>query len=73
MALPASLLSVLTGIHPLVSTAGLSQKDAQVLKKVRKRAHRLDKAINLCGFRIGVSFFLGLIPVLGDLLNMIRE
>jgi hypothetical protein len=38
---------------------GLSKRDARVLKKIRKRAHRLDEGMNLCGFRVGYTFFIG--------------
>ncbi|KAK1923215.1 hypothetical protein DB88DRAFT_494271 [Papiliotrema laurentii] len=48
---------------------GLSKRDAKVLKKVRKRAHRLDKGMNLCGFRVGYTFFIGIVPGLGDAVN----
>jgi hypothetical protein len=34
---------------------GLSARDAAILKKVRKRARRLDKGFNLCGFRFGYT------------------
>ncbi len=39
--------------------AGLSKRDARALRKIRKRAHYLDKGINLCGFRVGWTFFIG--------------
>lgn len=45
---------------------GLSKRDAKALKKIRKRAHYLDKGMNLCGFRVGWTFFIGIIPGLGD-------
>lgn len=38
---------------------GLSKKDAKTLRKIRRRAHYLDKGINLCGFRVGYTFFIG--------------
>jgi hypothetical protein len=40
-----------------------------VLKKLRSRAHYLDKGMNFCGFRVGWTFFIGLIPVLGDIID----
>ncbi|CED84049.1 Protein of unknown function DUF4112 [Phaffia rhodozyma] len=46
---------------------GLSKRDAKILRKVKKRAHYLDKGINLCGFRVGYTFFIGLVPVVGDI------
>ncbi|CAK9787083.1 hypothetical protein CC85DRAFT_285988 [Cutaneotrichosporon oleaginosum] len=47
--------------------AGLSKRDARALRKIRKRAHYLDKGINLCGFRVGWTFFIGIIPMVGDI------
>jgi hypothetical protein len=29
--------------------AGLSKRDEKALRKIRKRAHYLDKGMNLCG------------------------
>ena len=37
------------------------------MRKVRSRAHYLDKGFNLCGLRFGWTFIIGLIPVAGDL------
>jgi len=45
---------------------GLSKRDAAILRSVQKRAHYLDKSFSLCGFRYGWSFWVGLIPVVGD-------
>ncbi|WWC72662.1 uncharacterized protein I206_106626 [Kwoniella pini CBS 10737] len=45
---------------------GLSKRDRKALKKIRRRAHYLDKGMNLCGFRVGWTFFIGIIPGLGD-------
>lgn len=50
---------------------GLSKRDARILKSVKKRAHRLDTGINLCGFRIGWTFFVGMVPGAGDALNAV--
>jgi len=38
---------------------GLSKRDARILKSIKRRAHRLDAGINLCGFRVGWTFFVG--------------
>jgi len=51
--------------------AGLSKRDEQILKKIRKRAHYLDKGMNLCGFRVGWTFFIGIIPGAGDVANAV--
>ena len=56
-----------------------------MLKKIRKRAHRLDEGMSLCGFRVGYTFFIGelvmhagscsradvpgIVPGLGDAVN----
>ncbi|KAG6832798.1 hypothetical protein H0H92_009417 [Tricholoma furcatifolium] len=48
---------------------GISPRDAKILKSVQKRAHYLDKGFNLCGIRFGWTFFIGLIPVVGDVAN----
>ncbi|MCJ1403713.1 hypothetical protein MMC11_006936 [Xylographa trunciseda] len=44
-------------------------KDLKIFKKVKRRAHWLDKAINICGFRFGVSAIFGLVPVMGDVVD----
>lgn len=46
---------------------GLTKKEAQVLRKIARRAHYLDKGFYVCGFRFGWTFFIGLIPGVGDL------
>ncbi|TFK62045.1 hypothetical protein BDN72DRAFT_849123 [Pluteus cervinus] len=48
---------------------GLSKHDLKILLKLQKRAHRLDTGINLCGIRFGYTFFIGLVPVLGDFVD----
>lgn len=45
---------------------GLSKRDIAVLKKVKKRAHYLDKGFSICGFHFGWTFIIGFIPVVGD-------
>ncbi|TDL17915.1 hypothetical protein BD410DRAFT_793792 [Rickenella mellea] len=45
---------------------GLSDRDAKILRKVKKRAHHLDKGFHICGMRFGWTFIVGLVPVLGD-------
>lgn len=50
--------------------AGLSANDVQVLKKVRKRAYRLDMCLfSLFGLRFGWGSVVGLLPVIGDFLD----
>jgi len=49
----------------------LSPNDTRVLKKVRQRAYHLDMSLfNLCGFRIGWSSVIAIIPVIGDFIDM---
>lgn len=45
---------------------GLSKRDAKILKKIKWRAHYLDKGFRICGLRFGWTFVIGLIPVVGD-------
>ncbi|KAF4609757.1 hypothetical protein D9613_012034 [Agrocybe pediades] len=45
---------------------GLSKRDAKILRKLMRRAHRLDKGFSILGFRFGWTFLIGLIPVVGD-------
>lgn len=37
---------------------GLSKRDLKILQKVKKRAHTLDKGMNLCGLRVGWTFWI---------------
>ncbi|KAF8637751.1 hypothetical protein AX17_002593, partial [Amanita inopinata Kibby_2008] len=46
---------------------GLSKRDARILTTLQTRAHHLDKCFSLCGLRFGWSFFLSLIPLIGDI------
>lgn len=41
---------------------GLSKHDAAILKSVRKRAYRLDRAVNLGCIKFGWGSIIGLIP-----------
>jgi len=42
---------------------GLSQNDAKVLTKVKRRAYKLDNSLfNCCGIRFGWSSVIGLVP-----------
>lgn len=46
---------------------GLTKAEAKLLQKIKKRAHYLDKGFYVCGLRFGWTFFIGLVPGLGDL------
>ncbi|CAO1628153.1 unnamed protein product [Sympodiomycopsis kandeliae] len=48
---------------------GLTKKEAQILRKIQRRAHYLDKGFYICGIRFGWTFLIGLIPGLGDLVD----
>ncbi|KAF9481940.1 hypothetical protein BDN70DRAFT_875732 [Pholiota conissans] len=50
---------------------GLSKRDARILQSVKRRAHYLDKGFNFCGMRFGWTFFIGLIPVVGDVADAV--
>ncbi|EEH40450.2 hypothetical protein PAAG_02505 [Paracoccidioides lutzii Pb01] len=50
---------------------GISTHDAKVLTKVKRRAYRLDLSLcNFCGIRFGWSSVIGLVPAIGDALDM---
>ncbi|TEB34625.1 hypothetical protein FA13DRAFT_1570860, partial [Coprinellus micaceus] len=46
---------------------GLSARDAAILHSVKRRAHYLDKGFHICGMRFGWTFFISLIPIVGDI------
>ncbi|KAH7120071.1 hypothetical protein B0J13DRAFT_599624 [Dactylonectria estremocensis] len=49
---------------------GISDHDAKVLTKVKRRAYRLDLSLfNCCGIRFGWSSAIGLVPAIGDVLD----
>ncbi|KAF5021668.1 hypothetical protein F66182_6288 [Fusarium sp. NRRL 66182] len=51
---------------------GISEHDGKVLTKVKRRAYRLDMALFSClGIRFGWGSVLGLIPAVGDVLDML--
>ncbi|RYP80479.1 hypothetical protein DL770_006196 [Monosporascus sp. CRB-9-2] len=48
---------------------GISEHDAQVLTKMKRRAYRLDSGLcSFCGTRMGWDSVIGLVPVFGDVL-----
>ncbi|CAK7218850.1 hypothetical protein SCUCBS95973_003623 [Sporothrix curviconia] len=50
----------------------LSQHDGKVLKKVRRQAYRLDMSLfNCCGIRFGWSSVIGIIPIVGDVIDLL--
>ncbi|BFZ59502.1 hypothetical protein YB2330_000513 [Saitoella coloradoensis] len=50
---------------------GLNDRDAKILKKVRRKSYRLDRSISCicCSFRFGWSAIIGFVPVIGDVLD----
>ena len=52
---------------------GLTRKQAKLLKKIKKRAHYLDKGFHVCGLRFGWTFFIGIVPGLGDIVNAVLD
>ena len=48
---------------------GLTPLELKVLKKVTRRAYRLDNCFSLCGIRIGWGAIFGFIPGLGDVFD----
>lgn len=49
---------------------GLSKNDAKVLKRVTHKAWRLDMLFSMCGLRLGWSAVIGILPVIGDVINL---
>jgi len=50
--------------------AGISEHDGKVLTKVKRRAYRLDMSLfNCCGIRFGWSSVIGIIPMVGDVID----
>ncbi|RYO89681.1 hypothetical protein DL766_007218 [Monosporascus sp. MC13-8B] len=48
---------------------GISEHDARVLTKMKRRAYRLDSGLGtICGTRVGWDSVIGLFPVVGDVL-----
>lgn len=48
---------------------GLTPLELKVLKKVTRRAYRLDNCFSICGMRIGWGAIFGFIPGLGDVFD----
>ncbi|ORY92193.1 hypothetical protein BCR43DRAFT_497945 [Syncephalastrum racemosum] len=49
----------------------LTDHERRILKKVKSRAHTLDKGFTCCGFSVGLDPIIGLIPVIGDFLGLL--
>ncbi len=41
---------------------GLTKQEEKVLKKVTRRAHRLDQCLNICGIKVGWGAVIGIVP-----------
>jgi hypothetical protein len=48
---------------PKALPPGISEHDAKVLVKVKRRAHRLDAGWSFLGMRVGWSSVIGIIPL----------
>ncbi|CAG8957131.1 hypothetical protein HYFRA_00009332 [Hymenoscyphus fraxineus] len=56
--------------RPKALPPGISEQDGKVLTKVKRRAYRLDMSLfNCCGIAFGWSSVIGIIPVVGDVLD----
>ncbi|KAI9249896.1 hypothetical protein BY458DRAFT_525331 [Sporodiniella umbellata] len=49
----------------------LTLEEQRVLKKVKGRAHYLDRGISCCCVQIGLDGLVGLIPVVGDFIGVL--
>ncbi|KAI9678650.1 MAG: hypothetical protein M1817_005707 [Caeruleum heppii] len=49
---------------------GISEHDGKVLTKVKRRAYRLDYGFDLCGIKFGWGSVIGIVPAIGDLLDL---
>lgn len=46
-------------------------EDREVLRRVRRKAYRLDMMFKICGIRIGWLGIIGIIPVIGDIICLL--
>lgn len=49
---------------------GLSRNDTKIFNEFNKQAYSLDNCFTICGIKLGWSAVLGVIPFLGDLINV---
>lgn len=56
--------------QPKAFPPGISEHDKKVLTKARRRAYILDLGYNICGIRFGMSSLIGLVPAIGDFLDL---
>ncbi|CAO3675717.1 unnamed protein product [Rhizopus stolonifer] len=49
----------------------LTAEEQRVLKKIKSRAHYLDRGISCCCFQIGLDGLVGFIPVIGDFIGVL--
>lgn len=48
----------------------VAEKDRKLLRRLRKRAYRMEMMFNFCGIRFGWLGIIGLVPVIGDLITV---
>lgn len=70
---PATRLGIKTKKKlPKAHPPGLTEKEAAVLTKAKRRAYRMDLSLGtFLGIRVGWSAVIGLIPGIGDVLDML--
>ncbi|GAA5815934.1 hypothetical protein MFLAVUS_009453 [Mucor flavus] len=49
----------------------LSLEEQKILKRVKGRAHFLDRGLSCCCFQIGFDGIVGFIPVIGDFIGLV--
>lgn len=49
---------------------GLSTNDVKILQRVSRRAWHLDVIFSMFGYRLGWSSLIGVVPVIGDIVNV---
>lgn len=56
--------------QPKAFPPGISERDKKILTKARRRAYILDMGFNICGIQFGMSSIIGIVPAIGDFLDL---